>query len=93
MKKKFFSDAIKDSYNDYLISESMKNELEIFNSSVRNNIVHVKGVFGLDLLGFNFDAKNTSFSSATGQVMTINPKKRCEESIDLFLRLLKEILK
>lgn len=91
-ERKFLSDAILKAFEIKLIQEDMKEELRIFNSSIRNNIVHVKGVLGLDFLGFNFDAKTNSFSSANGNAISINPKERCEESIDLFLRLVKEIL-
>ncbi|MFX0172056.1 MAG: hypothetical protein ACFE9L_09055 [Candidatus Hodarchaeota archaeon] len=90
------SNYIKIGFEEKLLSESLKNELLTFNETVRNNLIHPKGIMGLEVLGFKiteYSKLGASFMSPTGEAIhPLTPQKAAELGIDLFLRTVKEIL-
>jgi len=96
-KNLFLSNYIDIALEEEMILEPLKDELLNFNKNVRNNIVHPKGIFGFEWLGFEITEHSKflmSWESPTGEPMEpLAPQKAAELGIDLYLRTVKAVLK
>ncbi len=76
-----------------VISEKMAIELDLFASTIRNNVIHPRTPMGLNMLGFTMNSLS-SFISPTGEpILPTTPYESALQGFTLFIRMVREILK